>query len=131
MVRGSLGWQPSTRGLVTLDSIRLSPRPLAYLSRRFAPAIEHVSGWYHAFETSAPKDTVIYVGCELLDGSYTAGRLAWFNTEPEDAPDRDLILAPPFTALDTEGGELKLPEEGRVILSAREIRRMDVTYLES
>lgn len=105
--------------------------PLDYLSRRFAPAFTDVSGWYHAFRIEPPDDTVIHVGCELLDGSYTAGRLVWFTPNAGDSPDRDLILAPPFSSMDAEGGTLEILEEGRVIVSAREIRRMDVSYLKT
>ena len=105
--------------------------PLDHLSRRFAPVIARVSGWYQVFRIDPPEDSIIHVGCELQDGSYAAGRLVWFTTEPEDSPDRELILAPPFTAMNAEGGTLEFLEEGRVILSVREIRRMDVTYLNS
>lgn len=100
---------------------------LDYLSRRFAPAVTDVSGWYRVFDTEAPENSTVYVMCELVDGSYAAGDLAWYNTDPEDSPDRDLILAPPLTLLNPQGEDLGIPVE-RVILSARDMRQIYVVY---
>ena len=105
--------------------------PLGYLSKRLAPAIGQYSGWYQVFETEVPENASrTFVFCELTDGSYTAGDLAWFNTEPEDTPDRDLILAPPLRVQKADGRPVNVPEEmRRLVLSARDIRRLYVTYL--
>lgn len=104
--------------------------PLSYLSRRFAPAIARSSGWSYIFVDEAPEQSIVHVGCEMTDGSYTARRLAGFNPEPEDSQDRDLALAPPLTLLDSSGGRYEIPQGvRRVLISARDIRRIYVSYV--
>ena len=78
--------------------------PLSYLSPVLAPAFAETSGWYYAFEANVPKNlSVRFVICELHDGSYISGNLAWFNTDPDDNPNRDIILDKPLAIFDTEG----------------------------
>lgn len=105
--------------------------PLNSFSTRFVPAIVERSGWYQVFEIEVPEHTArIRVICELQDGSYTAGDLAWFNTQPEDTSDRDLVLAPPLALMTVEGRTPEIPDQvERLIVSGRDIRRTYVTYL--
>jgi hypothetical protein len=99
--------------------------------RLFAPVIVNESAWYHVFEEQ-PQDPAadqIYVGCDLQDGSYVAGILEWYSTETEDKPDRDLILGPPL--LRRNRGQIdRLAGMQRLIVSAREITMMYVTWIE-
>lgn len=139
-------------GLLAFSSalaLALGSRPhgLRALSTRFAPAIVDVSAWYHVFE-EGPVGDLVYVGCDLQDGSYVGGLLDWYSTAVEETADRDLCLAEPLT-FQPAGGEDELdperegpdepePEEpqvqdlegvSRVVVSAREVSRMYVSYL--
>ena len=125
-------------GLLILASLlsavfTIRPWPLKYLSRFLAPTIAETSGWYQVFMAGVPKDSsVAYVICELLDGSYVSGDLAWFNTDPEEGPDRDIVLAPPFSIHNADGNTFESPDADdlhRVVVSARDIRRIYVSYI--
>lgn len=105
--------------------------PIRYLAARFAPALSDESVWHRFFELAKPKDTdtYAYVECELIDGSYVAGPLVWYNTDIEDHPDRELVLGQPLKILDSNGEPLTPSPSSQAILSAREIRRILVTHV--
>lgn len=98
--------------------------------RLFTPVIVDSSAWYQVFEEHADDDSdlSIYVGCDLKDGSYLAGTLAWYSTDTEETGDRDLVLGPPLLRRDSDEEE-ELKDFGRVIISAREVQTMYVTWL--
>lgn len=58
-----------------------------------------------------------------------AGPLVWYNTDLEDHPDRELVLGQPLTVLGSAGEPLTPSPNCQAILSAREIRRILVTYV--
>ena len=125
-------------GLLLLSSalsavLTLRPWPLNQLAQVLSPAIAETSGWYQVFVADVPENSsVAYVICELLDGSYVSGDLAWFNTDPEEGPDRDIVLAPPFAILYTDGNTFESPTSDdvhRIVVSARDIRRIYVSYI--
>lgn len=98
------------------------------VSRRFTPVITDASAWYHVFE-SGPEDSYVHVGCDMRDGSYVAGRLAWYSTEVDEKADRDLALAEPISFRpvgDIRDRALTVP---RMIISGREVSRMLVAYI--
>lgn len=115
-------------GLAAAFAYRIGP--LKYLSRQLAPALGEFTAWYHAFEDNVPEDyDRIFLICELTDGGYAAGDLAWYSTQPEASPDRDLVLAAPLQVRKPDQAEQEVLHEGRLILSARDIRRIYVTYI--
>lgn len=100
----------------------------ALVTDRFTPVISEVSAWYQFFEETPPRH-YSFVGCELKDGSYVGGRLAWYSTEVVESGDRDLVLAPPFRHR-SDAGTDDLPGVERVIVSAREVTRFDISYVQ-
>jgi hypothetical protein len=93
---------------------------------RLTPVIIDASAWYHVFD-SAPKGYSVYVGCDLTDGTYVAGFLSWFNTDVDDSADRDLVLNAPIIV--RAAGQQAETQFQRMILSARNISRVSVSYL--
>jgi hypothetical protein len=91
------------------------------------PVITDVSAWYQMFE--AEPDKRVYVGCDLHSGVYVAGALAWYSTDTEETGDRDLVLGPPLTKV-TDGEVHAVDEVQRIVVSAREIAALYVTYLD-
>ena len=91
------------------------------------PLIVDASAWYYLFE-SAPVGSSVYLGCDLSDGGYVGGYLDWYNTDIDEVADRDLVLAAPIT-LKVEG-KTSESEFERMILSARSIIRIYVTFVE-
>ena len=90
------------------------------------PLIVDASAWYYLFE-NAPEGSSVYLGCDLSDGGYVGGFLDWYNTDIDEVADRDLVLAAPIT-LKVEG-ETSISEFERLIISARNIIRMNVTFI--
>lgn len=122
--------------LVTLASllaaaIAQGTSPLGWLSGRFAPTISDESAWHRYFRTNVPQGCAVFVGCEMQDGSYISGQLAWFNTDAEESPNRDLSIAPPFVGVSAHGKSIQFAGHSRVVLSARDIRRIYVSYVDS
>ena len=54
--------------------------------------------------------------------------MVWASAEIEETGDRDLVLGPPLK-LRTEDGKVEHLDAQRIIISARDIRRIDVTYI--
>lgn len=90
------------------------------------------SGWFQilndeALDANGAKRRV-FVGLDMHDKTYVSGILDYFSTDPKETQDRDLVLAPPI--------EITWPDEApfaskfsRLIVSARDIARMHVSYL--
>lgn len=92
----------------------------------FIPSLIDTSAWIYEFE-AAPKDTRVYVGCDLRDGSYIGGYLDWYNTNVEEVSDRDIALVAPITVL--KNNDQPKIDFGVVILSARDIAALYVSYV--
>src|SRR4051812_31657216 len=105
------------------------PRWIERFSVGFAPSIVDISAWYQAFE-DGPPDCYVFVGCDLRDGSYVDGLLDWYSTEVAETADRDLLLAEPirYRAAGTADA-VPVADFSRLILSARDISRLYVTFL--
>lgn len=110
---------------------------LAWLLGRYWPAvvagnivagrINFTSAWWEVFHKY--PDTQKYVGCELLDGSYLAGYLMRYSTEPDEIADRELVLASPITYMSPMAQESSvLSNVGAVSVKASQMRYMTVTY---
>ena len=104
--------------------------PIEPFLKRFAPALSDESVWHRYFFIGAPKDSYVYLECHLIDGSYVAGPLVWYNTDLEDSPDRDLVIGQPLTLLGPDGEPIDGSPGAQAILSAREIRQILVTYVD-
>lgn len=124
-------WAVGMLALSTSLALLLAFRvgPFGWLERRFAPAIASSPGWYHVFDEVVPEGAMVFVGCALKDGGYVSGYLDWFSTEAEETADRDLVLAAPLRSYDSNLRELDLQRVGRVVVSARDVERIDVTYV--
>jgi hypothetical protein len=59
-----------------------------------------------------------------------SGTVQWFSTHLEESGDRDLALGPPLQFRSAKGRTREL-EAQRVVIAARDIRRLDVTYLQT
>ena len=123
-----IGWLTA---LLTVSSVLAFAQASEAVRRRVPrlapPVIINVSSWYRMFE--AHPDRFVYVGCDLRDGSYMAGGLVWYSTDTNETEDRDLVLGPPLRR--SVNGELvDLTGPSRIILSARDIVALHVTYVE-
>ena len=86
------------------------------------PVIVESSAWCETLR--ARPGNYVHAGLELVGGGYVSGRVVWFSTNLEESGDRELVLGPPLQ-LRTAKGVIE-PAVDRVVVSAREIRRMDV-----
>ena len=102
------------------------------LLRWAAPAVVDGSAWHRVFRAEVPEGATVFVYCELHDGSYVAGRLAWYHAETDETPDRDLVLAPPLRIRppgDPPDADQDMPSEiQRLVISARDVRSLAVNY---
>lgn len=102
------------------------PGFLRRLGGSVTPAIVDTSIWYQVFG-EVPETNRIFLGVDLDDDSYLSGFLDWYSTEEKDVADRDLVLATPITLI--RNGDTEVVGFPRVIISARRIRRMYVSYI--
>lgn len=125
-----VGWGLAAVGIATLLAYLLGARigPIGKVFRRFTPVIADVSAWYHVFE-SGPDDSYVYLGCDMRDGTYVAGRLAWYSTEVDEKADRDIALAEPITFRAAGEDEDRALDVPRMIISGRDVTRMLVSYI--
>lgn len=86
------------------------------------PVIIESSAWCETLR--ACPGNYVHAGLELAGGCYVSGRVVWFSTGLEETGDRELVLGPPLKMRTAEG--VIEPAVERVVVSAREIRRMDV-----
>lgn len=100
-------------------------RPRRFFTALFTPVIIESSAWSETF--AADPGSYPHAGLELANGSFVSGRVVWFSTDLEETGDRDLVLGPPLR-LRTADGVVNVDVQ-RVIVAAREIRRIDVTYV--
>ena len=62
--------------------------------RRFGPKIRNESGWAASFKRHPETD--VFVGIELLDGSYVYGALDSYSPQGDETSDRSIVLAEPI-----------------------------------
>jgi hypothetical protein len=95
-----------------------------------SPDIVQTSAWnrYLGDKESIPDNTTPYVGIDMQDGTYVSGFVDWLSTELDEVQDRDLVLAKPIT-VQYAGGNRVQTTFPRLVVSARDIVRMFVTYL--
>jgi hypothetical protein len=110
--------------------IGVQPRWLRRLSR-FTPLVVETSLWYQVLDNDVPEDTRPYVGCDLRDGGYVAGFVDWFNVDSAETGDRDLVLSGPiiYKQSTSDNESKQLDDVARVVVSARDIVRMFVSYV--
>lgn len=106
----------------------------AILVGRYGPkgtnGVTFESAWWKAFKLADEYRT--HVGCELTDGTHIAGTLWTFSTSVEETADRDLGLVAPITYRPGETAvDTVLDGVGVVVINARQIRYITITYLES
>lgn len=90
------------------------------------------SAWWRLFEEHPHEGHRIYVGCTLEDGSYVAGWLFSHAIDYEETADRDLILSGPVVfrpAGAGDGDDVELANVGAVVVSARRIVHLFVSYI--
>lgn len=105
------------------------------LIRLASPLIVDASTWYHVFEhPPTPADPKMqaypYLTCRLHDGTTVWGRLAWYNTDVDETPDRDLALAAPIHIRDAQGEAVQVGSEDTLVLSARDMKVMQITWVD-
>jgi Family of unknown function (DUF6338) len=99
----------------------------------FAPDIVDESTWNVVLADRVPPGSSPYLTLELCDGSSVSGYLSWFSTALAENEDRELALY--ATSNDpiivTEDGVQQKLSVNSVVLSARRIERLLVTYVTS
>jgi hypothetical protein len=94
----------------------------------FADDITFTSAWWDLFEQY--RDSKVYVGCELEDGSYLGGELFTYNSDEDETENRELALSAPITYRPAGfDDEVELDDIGAVTVSARQIKFLTVSYL--
>ena len=76
-------------------------------------------------------DSKIYVGCELDDNSYLGGYLLTYSTEVKETGDRELALSGPITCRLSDGTETELHDVSAVTISARRLKYLMVSYIDT
>ena len=109
-------------------TVARSKRVRRRLAKYLRPVIIETSAWCEVFDP--PEGSYPYAGVELADGTFVSGTVQWFSTHLEESGDRDLALGPPLQFRSAKGRRRE-PEVQRVVIAARDIRRLDVTYLET
>jgi hypothetical protein len=121
-----VGWSAALLALATTGAyMAASPK----LESRFTNPF--LSSWGVMFLQHDKQNVNVYVGCAMTDGSYVSGYLFSYSRLSEDLPDRDLTLTGDITYRPPEGDEtIILDNVGGVILSARNISMLTVTYVD-
>ena len=98
------------------------------IERRRQSPIIHESGWGTAF-LRYPECT-IYVGLDLVDGSYVYGELGEFNSQLEETSDRSLQLLGPVEIRSSapEADSMASLDVSSLIVSANQIKTIAVHY---
>ena len=101
---------------------------LGYLLHRFQP-IQYRSAWHLMLQDQ--PNAIVYCGCALDDGSWLGGYLRSSSTSIEETPDRDLVLVGELTLRPAGTDKAVVLDEQVAIVSARNLRYLTVTYLDS
>ena len=119
---------PPERGLARLED-RLGGRTAELVRHwRGSPTpIREMSGWSAAFGRfdDCRTDLAVY----LTDGSYVAGGLLQFNPQIAEDDDRSLQLAGPVQYRPAGAEHATQRDVGVVLIPAREIQMIEVTYV--
>lgn len=98
----------------------------------FRQTIKPQSAWFQMFTAHKnDKDLSIYVECNLADGAYVAGYLWTYSPDADETPDRELTLRYPILVRDVGAAEVRPAEVGSVVVSARRISYLTVSYVPS
>lgn len=103
-------------------------RSVRWLIAQSEADIIEVSTWYRAFEELKTTNGVTIVGVLQDNGSYVQGTLVSYSAGMQDYEQRELILTDPLKLTNTAGETCALPAS-MVILSARNLVRIDVTHM--
>jgi hypothetical protein len=97
-----------------------------YIARRIDPE----SAWHLLFAKTDP-DALVYVGCDLIDGTFIGGYLFSYNPDPDETEDRELVLSDPITYRPI-GSETatELSQVGAMSIRAGRIRNVAVSFLD-
>lgn len=86
------------------------------------------SAWWRLFHDN--PGSRVYVGCTVDDGSYISGFLNSYSKVGTEHADREITLRAPVTyRLSEESKAVQLNNVGAVVISARHIVVMTVTYV--
>ncbi|MFI8535681.1 DUF6338 family protein [Streptomyces aquilus] len=119
-------WSAAFLAVAALLGHALAARPPHRPGRRLGEAQQ--SAWWLAFHEH--PDATVHVGCILHDGSYVAGILHSYSRASAEHGDRDLTLRGEITYRTARGRvAAALPNVNLVVLSARDIAVLTVTYV--
>lgn len=119
---------PRVVGLTArLLDVRLARWMSGSSAHRIRPA---ESAWYLVFHKGDKDPGPIVVGARLDNGTYVYGRMHSFNVDPEESPNRDIVLSAPIRLVTADDVDEPMPAQYTVI-SGRNIVRLDVGYLPS
>lgn len=125
-------WVWILAALVTASLLALlTAGPLARLARRHTGDRSHepfLSAWARLF--TVHPECRVFLGCQMVDGSYIAGWLHTYSRAAVDSPDRELTLRGPLQY--RPAGEIETTEltgVGTVSVSARQLAMLFVSYV--
>lgn len=98
------------------------------VNRKLSTHPANMSSWELVFNFWR-GDRPTLVGCELDNGGWVQGKLASSNIDATDIADRDVVLAQPLHARVPGKMELEPIDGSVLVVSARNIRTLTVTYL--
>lgn len=126
-----IGWlmafRPSSSSDDEDDRDKKKGRIRSWIRLQLTPTIVQQSAWDYAFTAAGNLD--LYLTCYLKDGSVIGGYADWWSTQLQESTDRDLVLVAPITVT-IDGTSNSVEDADRLIVSAREIHRIFVRYLE-
>jgi hypothetical protein len=106
----------------------LKHQPLRWLFRQ---TIKPQSAWSLMFTAhkNDKEPSVVYLECNLTDGAYVAGYLWTYSPDADETQDRELTLSSPIFVRDVGSTEVRPAEVGSVVVSARCISYLTVSYV--
>ena len=124
LVLWGFGFVAVSSALAILWAVK--PGPLSKIPFDLVPDFADTTAWTYQFRTAPPKSST-YVGCDLADGTFVSGLLAWYSTSLDEDSERGLILAEPLSVV-KDGKQVK-SEFQRIVLSAKDIKAIYVSYV--
>jgi Family of unknown function (DUF6338) len=97
----------------------------------FKQSVTTEPAWWQMFNSRIHPTKARYVGCELTDGAYLGGRLYSFSPDSAETADRELTLSAPITYRPVDGDDARDLEVSALIVSARQIKFLTVTYVDT
>jgi hypothetical protein len=96
----------------------------------FRQTIKPQSAWFQMFTAHKDdKELSVYLECNLTDGAYIAGYLWTYSPDADETQDRELTLRYPILVRDVGATEALLAKAGSVVVSARCISYLTVSYV--